>query len=343
MLAREFSIGGRQVGPGHPPYLIAEIGSNFDQSIAKAKCLIDHMAKAGVDAVKFQLFRADAMQPKGSELHRIFRSLELNPEWIQELSQHAAGQGLAFLASAFDGQSLTTLEQAGAQAHKLASSEMVNFPLIDAMARTGKPLFLATGMCDLVDVAEAVHLCRVRGNDKVAILQCAALYPLPPEEANLRTMDLFHATFGGPVGFSDHSLGIVLAIAAAARGACVIEKHVTLDRNATGPDHFYALEPHEMTELARSLKMVHAALGSSDKAMLPEEQRTGRRLGLYATRDIPQGGTIMAEDLTERRPAAGMRARYHAQVIGSRATRDISRDEPIAWDAISFQEPIQVD
>ncbi|MBF0135494.1 MAG: N-acetylneuraminate synthase family protein [Magnetococcus sp. DMHC-1] len=342
MLAHELTIGGRRIGPGHPPYLIAEIGSNFDQSLDKAKQLIDTMAKAGVDAVKFQLFRADAMQPKGSELHKIFRSLELNPAWIPELLQHAAGQGLAFLASAFDGQSLAVLEQCGVPAHKVASSEVVNFPLLEAMARTGKPIFLATGMCDLVDVAEAVQLCVVRGNDQVALMQCAALYPLPPAEANLRSMDLFRTTFGGPVGFSDHSLGIVLAIAAAARGACVIEKHVTLDRQASGPDHFYALEPREMTELAQALKMVHDALGSPVKVMLPEEQRTGRRLGLYAARDIAQGKTLVADDLTERRPAAGMRARYHAQVIGSRATRAITRDEPIQWEALSFQEPQQV-
>ncbi|MBF0626009.1 MAG: N-acetylneuraminate synthase family protein [Magnetococcales bacterium] len=339
MLQTEFSVAGRPVGPEHPPYLIAEIGANFDQSLTTALRLMDVIAAAGADAVKFQLFRADAMQPPGTELHRIFKSLELNPRWVADLAAAARERGLAFLASAFDLDSLGVLEQAGVPAHKIASSEALNFPLLEAMAATGKPLFLATGMCDLVDVAEAVDLLTRRGNRTVAVMQCAALYPLPPAAAHLRVMDTFRAVFGGPVGFSDHSLGITLALAAAGRGACVIEKHVTLDRNSPGPDHFYALEPGELKALADGLRMVHAALGRPVKLPHPEEMATGRRPGLHALRDLPAGHRITAADLEVRRPAPGLRARHRDQVVGAVIRRPVAGGAPIQWEDLIFQEP----
>ncbi len=335
-LAAEFSIGERRIANGATPFVIAEAGSNFDQSLDTAYRLIDAAAEAGADAVKFQLFRAETLYPEGTEGYRAFKAVELNPDWVQDLDRHARERGLPFLASAFDTRSVDVLEAVEVPAHKVASSEATNIPLLAYMAAKGRPILLSTGMCDMVDVHEAVALCLASGNHRVALLQCGTVYPLPPAAANLKVMDLFRETFGGPVGFSDHTLGRAAAVAAAARGAAVIEKHFTLDRTAKGPDHAYALEPAELKRLVAEIREAHQALGAPVKEMLPEERRFGRRDGLYAARDIGQGETIAAADIRVERPALGLRARYRDAVTGARAARPIKADAPIAWEDVAW-------
>jgi sialic acid synthase SpsE len=183
----------------------------------------------------------------------------------------------------------------------------------------------------MVDVEEAVTLCLARGNTKVSLLQCGTMYPLPPEHAHLRVMNLYRQRFGGPVGWSDHALGLTLAIAATGRGAAVIEKHFTHDRSAEGPDHFYALEPGELTQLVEAIHEVHAALGRPEKEMLPSEREFGRRDGLYAARDIPAGARLSDDDIEIRRPAVGLRARYRATVTGAEALHAIEAGAPLQW------------
>ncbi|MFQ5955886.1 MAG: N-acetylneuraminate synthase family protein [Kiloniellales bacterium] len=335
-LAPEFQIGDKRVANGAPPFVIAEAGSNFNQSLDTAYRLIDAAADAGADAVKFQLFRAETLYPKGTEGYRTFKAVQLNPDWVEGLDRHAREHGIPFLASAFDAPSVDVLESIEVRAHKIASSEATNRPLLAYMATKGRPILLSTGMCDMVDVHEAVDLCVASGNDRIALLQCGTVYPLPPRAANLKVMDLFRETFGGPVGFSDHTLGIAAAVAAVARGAAVIEKHFTLDRTAKGPDHAYALEPADLKRLIAEVREAHAALGAPVKEMLPEERQLGRRDGLYAARDIGEGETISAEDIQVKRPALGLRDRYRDAASGARARRSIAAGAPITWEDIAW-------
>jgi sialic acid synthase SpsE len=334
--AAEFEIGGKRIGGDAPPFVIAEAGSNFNQDLDTARRLIDVAAKAGADAVKFQLFRATSFYPEGTREHAAFQAVELDPDWVAPLSRHAAERGIIFLASAFDPASIEVLEAVDIAAHKVASSEATNAPLLSHIAGKGRPILLSTGMCDMIDLYEAVNLCLSRGNERLALLQCAAVYPLPPGQANLKAMDLMAETFGCPVGFSDHTLGFAAAIAAAARGACVIEKHFTLDKNQEGPDHFYALEPDQLTRLVGEVREAHAALGEARKELLPTERETGRREGLYAARDIAKGTTVAAADIAVKRPALGLRSRYRDTAIGARAQRDIAAGEPLGWDDIDW-------
>jgi len=335
MLDLEFSINGRSIGVDAKPYIIAEIGSNFDQSLDLAKQLIDESAAAGADAVKFQLFQAKEMYPEGTELYDIFKSIELCPDWLATLKDHADGCGVHFLASPFDTLSVDRLVEVGVPAMKIASSETTKLGFVEYVAAQKVPVMMATGMCDLIDVIEAVNACKRGNNTAVALLQCGTRYPLPSYQANLRVMERFQDIFGGPVGLSDHTEGQVTAIAAVARGASVIEKHVTLDRNSKGPDHFYAMETKELGPFIRALHEAQAALGNGEKEMLVEEKEAGRREGLHAARDLKVGEIISADDLVVRRPAAGVRARYFETIIGAKVKHNITCDQPVLWDDIT--------
>lgn len=329
-------IGRSDIGPGHAAYVIAEIGSNHDQSLDAARRLIGAAADAGAQAVKFQLFSADALYPRDTEMWRIFRSVELSPDWLEPLTREAVERGLDCFVSAFDEGSVDRAIEAGMPALKVASSETTNLRLLARMARSGKPLLVSTGMCDLVDVIEAVEVCRRERNSAVALLQCGAVYPLPVEDVHLRVMDTYRSIFGCPVGFSDHTLGIATAIGAAARGADVIEKHLTLDRRLTGPDHSYALEPADLSAMIAGIREVRASLGVPEKRMLRVERELGRRDGLYARRLLVEGEVIGEADLVVRRPAVGIRARHRGSVVGARVRARIEEGAPVSWDSIEL-------
>jgi len=336
MLEHDFFIAERQIGAGNSPYVIAEIGSNFDQSMDTACALIDVAADCSCDAVKFQLFKADALYPGGGEMYDTFKSIELDAGWLHALKAYSSERGLHFLVSAFDKGSVKALCDVGVPAFKVASSELTNFSLLHQIAASGMPLILATGMCDMVDVEEAVAVCEGAGNHNVALLQCGSMYPLPAEMVNLNVMKTFKNRFKCPVGFSDHTLGVYASIASAALGASVIEKHITLDKKSKGPDHFYALEPHELKALVEGIHESYMSLGSFSKNLLPEERKVGRRDGLYAAHDIAKGDIITANDVVVRRPALGLRGRYLTQVVGAKASNDITKDQPMDWSDIEF-------
>jgi sialic acid synthase SpsE len=336
VLRSELTLGPHRVGPDTAPFVIAEAGSNFNQDLDTARRLIDVAAEAGAQAVKFQLFLADVLYPGGGELHEIFRSIELNAEWIPLLAEHASQQGLLFLASAFDLDSVDVLEAVGVAAHKAASSEATNLGFLHVLASTGKPLILSTGMCDMVDVEEAVTAVRATGADRLVLLQCGAQYPLPSGLANLRALHTLAARFRCPVGFSDHTLGSVAALAAVGAGATVFEKHFTLDRSAPGPDHAYAMEPAELRDYVAALHEAHAALGTGEKGLLQSEREIGRREGLYAARELRAGTTIGADDVRVKRPALGLRARYAGAIAGARLTSNVAEGEPLTWEVLSF-------
>ena len=336
MPALTFDIGSVRVANGGNPFIIAEAGSNFNQSLDTALKLIDVAADCGADAVKFQLFQAGELYPADSEMYNLFKAVELNPDWVGKLFIHARDRKIQFLASAFDRKSVDVLDAVGVPAHKIASSETTNMALLGYIAAKHVPMIISTGMCDLVDVTDSINICEAAGNNRIALLQCVTMYPLPPELANLRVMELFKDVFSCPVGFSDHTLGIAASIAAVARGASIIEKHFTLDKNAQGPDHFYALEPSELNLLVASAREAHVALGQPVKDLAPEERRLGRREGLYAARRISKGQKLGAGDISVRRPAVGLRARYRDTIVGSVAQEDLEKDAPITWEQIRF-------
>jgi sialic acid synthase SpsE len=340
MLKREFQIAGKRVGGGAPVYVIAEAGSNHDQSLDKARRLIDVAAQAKCDAVKFQLFDSDALYSRDHPNYALFKSVELSPDWLAPLKTHVESHGLAFFASVFDHRSADRMEAVGVPAYKIASSETTKLDLLAHIAAKGKPLLLSTGMCDLVDVMEAVACCDRNGNDAVALMQCTAVYPVQPGDANLAVMDVFRSYFKCPVGYSDHVLGTTIAVAAAARNADVIEKHITLDRTSPGPDHFYAIEPQELVEMVRQLREVEAAIGNGIKDLHPEERRLGRRYGLYAARDIAAGERIVADAIAVRQPAVGIRARHRDHVIELVSRRRIPANEPIYWEYLSVPSEV---
>ena len=336
MLNNTLKIAETDVGGGAPPYVIAEIGSNFNQSLDTARRLIDVAAEAKANAVKFQLFRANFLYPNGGELHDIFKSVELNAEWLPVLESHARAQGMHFMASAFDTVSLDALDAVGTPAHKIASSETSNLGFVHSVASKGKPVIISTGMCDMVDVEEAVNACLGAGNSQIILLQCGALYPLPSEQVNLRVIASFAQRFQCPVGFSDHTLGQTAATTAVGLGANVFEKHFTLDRASAGPDHFYALEPGELKAYVAAVHEAHQSLGSSSKQMLAQEREFGRREGLYLARALAAGERIGLGDVVSKRPALGLRARYAPAVVGAMLTRLVEKDTPITWDMLSF-------
>ncbi len=338
MLNSEITVGKKKISKSTRPYIIAEAGSNHNQSKATALQLIEVAAQAGADAVKFQLFRASELYPAGTSMHEVFKSIELSPDWVGDLARHCREHGVEFLASPFDRGSVDVLEAAGVSAYKVASSETTRLPLLAHIAKKGRPLFISTGMCDLVDVIEAVNVCRGAGNPAIALLQCGAMYPLPPEKANLRAMKTMQEVFGCPVGFSDHTLGSATSVAAVALGATVIEKHFTLDKKSKGPDHFYALEPQELKAFVAGCHEAFDALGSAEKEMLPAEKNEGRRNGLYAARALSKGQRLTVEDLLVQRPAKGLRERYKEIVIGSALLKDIPAGAELNWEALDLSQ-----
>jgi sialic acid synthase SpsE len=313
-------------------YVIAEAGSNFDGKLSQAKQLIDVAVGAKADAVKFQLFRAAVLYPdKSQPVHARVKDCELPREWISELIAYSKSLNIDFLATPFDSEAINILEDSGIKAYKWGSSETTNHRLLLQVARTGKPVYLSTGMCTMADIAEAVEILDGNGCPAVTILHCYAVYPTAYEDAHLRVMDTLRNAFHKPIGFSDHSLGIALPIAAAALGAAVIEKHFTLDRTLKGPDHSYALEPHELKEMVAQIRNVEKALGSPEKRMHADEVAWGRRDGIYAMRAIKSGHMLSAEDILIQRPATSIPARYRNSIAGMAAKSDIPQGSPIYW------------
>jgi len=336
MLKTDFKIKNRTIKNYEDPFFIAEAGSNHNQSLDTAYKLIEVAANAGAQAVKFQLFKAEKLYPSGTRMYDVFKSIELKQDWVPKLIDHSKSCGIEFLASPFDIESVDFLEEVEVVAYKIASSELANPKLLARIAEKKKPIFLSTGMCDLVDIFDAVELCSSLESTSIAILQCGAVYPLPPEQANLKVMDVYTSIFNCPVGLSDHTMNLAAPIAAVARGASVIEKHFTLDKNSEGPDHFYALNPYELTKLIEMIREVHLSLGTSIKSMLPQEKENGRRDGLYINKDMKAGELLREADIEIKRPAIGLRSRHISKIIGSSLKHNIVKDSPIEWNQLEF-------
>jgi sialic acid synthase SpsE len=351
MLRREVQVGPKTIGDGHPFFVIAEASSNHNRDMKTALALVDAAAAAGADAVKFQAFTADRivarmrekhpyiaqMFPQAGSMHEVYAQLELPREWLKDLKAYSEEKGLIFLCTPFDEEAVDHLEALGLAAYKIASYELWHLPLIRHAARTGKPLLISTGMGNLRDIEEALGAVTSAGNDQAALFHCAINYPPPFSELNLRAIRTMKTAFGVPVGYSDHSTGIVAAIATVALGGNLIEKHFTLSKQLPGPDHPFSIEPGELEALVRGVRECEAALGSPIKRMLPSERAgyvMGRR-SIFAAVDIPKGTVITAAMLAILRPGTGLKPKHLDRIVGRRAASDIYAHDPITWESVA--------
>ncbi|MDP3703765.1 MAG: N-acetylneuraminate synthase [Candidatus Omnitrophota bacterium] len=340
-------IAGRPIGPGQRCFITAEAGVNHDGHVEMASRLIDAAATAGADAVKFQTFSAERLvspvAPKAayqreatgaseSQLAMI-QHLELPRAAYPELQAHARSRGVLFLSTPFDEESADFLEALGVPAFKIGSGEITNLPFLAHVARKAKPVILSTGMSDLDEVATAVEVLRQSGNDQLVLLHCVSSYPAAPADVNLRAMQTMADTFHVPVGYSDHTEDIEVALAAVALGACVIEKHLTLDRAMPGPDHRASAEPQELARLVESIRTVEVALGDGRKQPTFGEADTAAaaRKSLVAALDIAAGTRLTERLIAIKRPGTGLSPAARPQLVGRTAKTDIAAGTVLTW------------
>ncbi|HEY0366982.1 MAG TPA: N-acetylneuraminate synthase [Pyrinomonadaceae bacterium] len=333
-------IGNKLIGPGQPVFVIAEAGVNHNGDLKVARALIDVAVEARADAVKFQTFRADRLAtadaPKAEYQLRttgneeaqfeMLRRLELSADAHRELQSYCHERGMIFLSTPFDEEAVDLLDELGVPAFKISSGDLTNSPLLEYVASKGKPVILSTGMSELSELIEAVSGLNTAGCETPILLHCVSNYPADPAEVNLRAMQTMRAAFDVPVGFSDHTEGMDISLAAVALGACVIEKHFTLDRTLPGPDHRASLEPAELRELVRSIRRVETALGSGRKVPTATEVETAKvaRRSLVAARDIPPGTILERKMVVMRRPGTGMLPAMLDKLLGRQAIRAIA-------------------
>ncbi|HLK11866.1 MAG TPA: pseudaminic acid synthase [Candidatus Binatia bacterium] len=344
-------ISGREIGPGHPAYIVAEMSANHGGSFERAAEIVRAAKACGADAVKLQTYTADALTLDcdappfrvrmrgawdGRVLHELYREAHTPWDWQPRLKEVADAAGIPLFSTPFDDASLAFLERLGVPAYKVASFELVDTPLIEKVARTGKPLILSTGMATLDEVGDAVAAAR-RGNPAapLALLKCTSAYPAPPEEMNLRAIPRLAATFHAVAGLSDHTRGTAVAVAAVVLGAALIEKHLCLSRAAAGPDAAFSLEPAEFCDLVRQVRTAEAALGRADAGPGPVEAESRRyRRSLFVVRDVRAGEPFTERNVRSIRPADGLPPRCLAQVLGRRAARDVARGTPMSWELL---------
>jgi N,N'-diacetyllegionaminate synthase len=322
-----------------PCFIIAEAGVNHNGSLETARRLIDAAVQAGADAVKFQTFKADRLvtseAPKAKyQIHttdatesqyEMLHRLELSFEAHCELMAYCQEKDILFLSSPFDEESADLLMKLEVAAFKIPSGELTNLPFLDYVARKGKPMIVSTGMAYLGEVEAAVHTIEKAGNQDLVLLHCVSNYPAEPADVNLRAMLTMATAFGVPIGYSDHTLGTEVALAAVAMGACVIEKHFTLDRNLPGPDHRSSLEPIELAAMVQGIRKVESALGHGRKEPVPNEAETTAvaRKSLVAARDIAAGTKMTEELMAIKRPGTGMPPFMRPYLVGRTARTDI--------------------
>jgi N-acetylneuraminate synthase len=344
-------IDDRTVGPGHPCYVIAELSANHAGDYEIAARTIRAMKDAGADAVKVQTYTADTItiasdKPPfqigggtlwdGRTLHDLYREASMPWEWQPRLQALAAELGLHFFSSPFDDSAVDFLEAMDVPAHKIASFELIDHPLLRKVAATGKPIILSTGMATLDDIEESLAILRAAGSGPVALLKCTSAYPSPPEAMNLRTIDDMARRFGVVVGLSDHTFGHAVPIAAVALGACIVEKHFILSRAQGGPDSAFSLEPAEFGAMVSAIRTAEKALGSVRYEAAPDElkNRVFRR-SLFVVQDVKAGEPFTTANVRCIRPGHGLHPRHLGEVLTARAARDVERGTPLSFDLIS--------
>lgn len=347
MRTTRIRVAHRWIGKGEPVFIIAEAGVNHNGDISLAKQLVDVAAQVGADAVKFQTFKAENVvtktAPKAEYQRKVadrthsqldmLKKLELSEQDFAELKDYCDQRNILFMSTPHDQESIDFLDRLGVSLFKIGSGDITNIPYLRHMARKGKPMILSTGASTLGEVEEAVETILASGNKQLILLHCVSSYPAKAEDCNLKAIQTLANAFKLPVGFSDHTLGIEVSLAAVALGACVIEKHFTLDRTLPGPDHQASLEPTELNQLVQGIRTVEKALGNGLKRPSSEElkNRTVIRKSLVAACPIPAGTIILDHMITVKRPGTGLAPKFKDEVVGRRARVDIAEDQLIDW------------
>ena len=342
------NIGGRMIGAGRPCFVIAEAGVNHGGDLEQALRLVDAAADAGADAVKFQTFRAkDLVTPEAPKANYqearcpgsrsqldLLKALELSEASHRALMAHCRDRGILFLSTPFEAGSADLLESLGLPAFKIPSGELTNLPFLAHLARKGRPVILSTGMARLGEIEQAMTVFEAAGLEEVVLLHCVSSYPTASADANLRAMATLAQVFQRPVGYSDHTEGLEVSLAAVALGACVLEKHLTLDRSLPGPDQQVSLEPGELKALVRGVRIVTAARGHGRKVPAPWELNTAQvaRKSLVAAMSLPRGTVLQAHHLVAKRPGTGLPPLQLAEVLGRTLGRDLAKDALLAWE-----------
>lgn len=351
MPTRSFQIERYPIGILAPVFIIAEAGVNHNGSLEKARKLICEAKLSGADCVKFQTFKAEHVvspnapkaryqlrttDPAESQIEML-RSIELDAAWYAELIDLCRSEGIIFSSTPYNEGDIDFLMQFDVPFLKAASLHIAEPLFLKRMAETGKPLVISTGMATLDEVRCAVDVVRETGNNDFVIMQCTTNYPSEIEDANLRAMTSMAKEFECFVGYSDHSQSNIPCIAATAMGACVIEKHFTLDTHLPGPDHSASYDPQQFAALVRDIRLTETALGSQDKKPTPAEQANmiGMRRSIVAIRDIPRGKAITNEDLSCRRPASGIPPYEMPSILGCISVRNIKAGEMLSWNDIA--------
>lgn len=343
-------IAGQAIGPGMPPYIVAEMSGNHNGDISRALAILDAAKLAGADAVKMQTYRADTITidhhaPEfiekgglwdGRRLYELYEEAHTPWEWHADIFEHARKIGITVFSSPFDITAVDFLESLDAPAYKIASPEIVDLQLIRKVAETGKPMIISTGMATLEEIGEAVSAARQAGAKELLVLHCTSAYPTPIEEANLATMAAISSYFDVTVGLSDHTLGTAVSVLAVALGATFIEKHFTLSRDEGGVDSAFSLEPAELVELVNKAKDAHAAVGRPAFTPTSSERLVLRnRRSLYVVAPVKKGDTLDHNNVRSIRPGNGLKPKYLGQVIGQIANRDLAFGEPLDSSMIS--------
>lgn len=348
-MEQEIKIGNKLIGEHSQTFIIAELSANHNHCITRAKDIMKAAKEAGADAVKLQTytpdtitfnsnddaFRVDGTIWQGKNLYELYQEAYLPWEWHEELMSEANSLGLEIFSTPFDFTAVNFLEKLNVPAYKIASSELVDLPLIRKVAQTGKPIIISTGMGSYDEINEAVQTVNDAGGNEIILLKCTAAYPASVKDANLRTLASMRKEFGVKVGLSDHTMGSDVAVSAVALGACVVEKHLTLSRSDGGPDAEFSMEPNEFKEMVKRIRICEASLGTvtyqpSDKEKISRKFRKS----IFVIQNIKAGDFITEDNIRCIRPANGLHPRYYYDVLNRTVKTNISAGSPLTWDCL---------
>tara|TARA_B110000438_G_scaffold646_1_gene664 strand:- start:1902 stop:2900 length:999 start_codon:yes stop_codon:yes gene_type:complete len=318
-------------------YVIAEGGLNHNGDINIAKKLIDSAKECGVNAIKFQTYKTENFVRETNQYFDVFKNAELNFEQFEELKNYSKSIGLTFFSTPFDIESAEFLNQLEIPCFKIASSDLTNLPLITKIAKMQKPMIISSGLSTMNEINDAVNCCLFEGNNQIALLHCVANYPAQPNEVNMNVINTLKKTFDFPVGYSDNGESSLVDIVAVSMGANIIEKHFTLDKKMSGPDHGFSIDPNGLKSLISQIHEIDQMKGDGIK--IPQFSEIKNRLtirkSITAKRDLQQGEKIQEDDISIKRPADGIEPKYLTMILGKTINTNIKKDSPIFWSSIS--------
>ena len=347
----EITIDGKSIGWNHSPYIIAELSANHNGSLQKAFDSIKIAKQCGADAVKLQTYTADSMTINceneyfrvtgglwdGYYLYKLYEEAHTPYDWHNLLFDFARSIGITIFSTPFDEEGVDLLESLNCPAYKIASFEITDIPLLKHVARTRKPIIMSTGMANDAEIDEAVKTLKSNNNEDLILLHCISNYPTPVECSQLKQINRLATKHNVIAGLSDHTLDNIASITAVGVGAKVIEKHFTLNRQDRGPDSAFSIEPHELKNLCKDVRLAHLAIGGDSIVRDPDELKSRQyRRSLFFVNDLKANDTISKNDIRRIRPGYGIEPKYYDQIVGKKVRHDVCRGTPVSWDSILY-------